>query len=1001
MALVVVLLLLFVTVGALMLHGQSLIRGRAQTLERLVERLEAGLAALAQQAEALERRLTALEPSSGTQGGDPLDAEPVPEAEAPLDPIPPPAPGAQQPKAPGASAPPPPLIRRRLAQAPRHTPPTPFPTALPSPPPPLRWSRGIGQKFIENWTGILGVVVVVAGVTFLVINLALRLPAFERFLLTVAAAMALVAPSVLLGRRPTWRRLTSWMRSGGAALFLFACAASGGFPALGLQWLFDPWQALALLSLGVVPNLALAGLARSQTMASLHVLLALVPLMVVVQTQRYLAGETLAIASLVALVGLLLPLRHPWDRHRLLVSWSYGLFHGAWFLHCAAGLQANGDLRLGAAGAAVVVFGSGVLLGHRRYRAGGAWEAPRPIALPLALQLTNWGALGLALLVYPQQAAGRAAALALAALLAVLLARSARTAKVRWLHLSDTLVAQALAMAVVLSLAPLIANSLLLVFTLLVETLLFLRVGVAENDSTIRGVGWALLNLLGLALVLAGLAAGGVPAGADLPFQNVVVLVVAALLTTWVQLLLSRRAISLPLASLPGWWAGALMVTAAMVCAPEPARETVALIGLGVQLLVARRWRPPGLMGGSAMAVLLVHLVAWGAMVASGPWQPLALLAHLVPLTLLSLLTTVAAGSAWGRPLGIDLLGINAGLGAYLLFEPVSPLIPGVVWLLLSLLALVASDRLHRNDVTHVLVLGLLYLLAFAGAFVVVISDSPALVGAGPIIVPIRLWIELFALAVVLFWWFFSPREGLRAHPLWRRVHPLFPEAALVGGLVVALNEVGDLALPVAWSLLALALISPPCRRWFPPRLALYGVLLYWIAIASGVAMVASRVAPSPRWFEQPQALGLVAIGLQTLFIVASHRWLDPQDLCNPGGLSLLGWLGRRIAARRNPWLYYPLFAAVAYVLFLRYDHSLLTLFWAAEAFTVFLLGVLLREKGFRTLALVGLGAVQLRLVAIDMAQSDLGIRGLVFIGVGLLMLGMNAIESRFRRRFD
>ena len=93
---------------------------------------------------------------------------------------------------------------------------------------------------IENWTGILGVVVLVAGVTFLAVSLALRLGPLARFLLTLLVALALMLPSALWGRRHSWRRLSLWMRSGGAALILFACVAAGGLPELGLRWLNDP-----------------------------------------------------------------------------------------------------------------------------------------------------------------------------------------------------------------------------------------------------------------------------------------------------------------------------------------------------------------------------------------------------------------------------------------------------------------------------------------------------------------------------------------------------------------------------------------------------------------------------------------------------------------------------------------------------------------------------------------------------------------------------------------
>jgi len=219
-------------------------------------------------------------------------------------------------------------------------------------------------------------------------------------------------------------------------------------------------------------------------------------------------------------------------------------------------------------------------------------------------------------------------------------------------------------------------------------------------------------------------------------------------------------------------------------------------------------------------------------------------------------------------------------------------------------------------------------------------------------------------------------------------------------GLTI-LNEITVLWRPVAWSLLALALLSTPLRRLFAPRLQVYSVLFYWLAVATLVAMLSTLESPSAQWWAQPQQIGLVAIGLQLGYIVASHRWLDLEQLRQPGGLAPLVWIGQRVANQRNRWLYYPMFAAVAYYLALRYDRSLLTLLWAAEAFAIYVLSAVLREGQFRVVALLGLGGCLLRLLAIDMAQADLGLRGLVFIGVGLLMLAMNAIYNRFRSRFE
>jgi hypothetical protein len=59
-----------------------------------------------------------------------------------------------------------------------------------------------------------------------------------------------------------------------------------------------------------------------------------------------------------------------------------------------------------------------------------------------------------------------------------------------------------------------------------------------------------------------------------------------------------------------------------------------------------------------------------------------------------------------------------------------------------------------------------------------------------------------------------------------------------------------------------------------------------------------------------------------------------------------------------------------------------------------------LRDGQFRLVALLALAACLMRLLVVDMAEADLGLRGLVFVGVGLLMLAMNALYKRFEDRF-
>ncbi|WP_172820828.1 hypothetical protein [Cyanobium sp. NIES-981] len=1329
---------------------------RGLSLDQRLERQEAAVAAILLRFDRLELELERLQRQMGaprgeapTAAGQRPDQSPSPESdrtparrpqareaaerEAGEQPAParrPPPPLRPEPRRePPPPQPPPPQTR---PQPPPHTHPQPAP---PPPPPPLgpqavraaapprapgpwqqRWRRW-EQLLIANWTGLLGVVVVVAGVTFAAINVALQFNPWQRFLLVVAAATAMALPSLLLKPASPWLRLSRWLRSGGAALLLFACTAAGGLPQLGLQWLDDPGQSLALLGAAIAVNLVLAAVATNQTVAGLHVVVCLVPLTIVPQ-----GGLILAVASLVALVGVVLPLARPWYGHRLLVGLSYGLFHANWVVRTLPLLAGSDTLRNQAALAAALVFISGTVLLQRpqRLRQHG-------LTLPLLVQLVNSGGLALALLLEPPQLGSRALALAACAGLLAVLAVRARRAELSWLRRCDVILAQAFSLAALLSLGPWVANPTLLTALVLLECLALLHLGHQDPDTMVRQLGWWLSLLAGLAL--AAVTLGAAPPGQAPPLQNSAVLLVsgalalasqhrvhrpkalpgaggmgwigalllwlgssvippdawqpwltvtvltaallsarhwqlpggaqglAAMITlihigSWIRLLnqvpwapQSLAALTLPpllLALLllcdrrhdvpraTGWWllclsggfwgqmtllvrlgvvgperlaghavlllaGGALLVAVqlgmmrwrlrapwpelmgwlgpgllllgSLGCLPRPWPEPIAtallqlslLVGLwrrppglvagttaatgvllagswvwllapqswswqellprllplvlvvqilwlrgaraprrgawillngtavalllsallawavgpevirsraatlliagqlipvlhgrlqrtgipqllppalawqgaaltyagvalglpapwrgiggllafGGLLLLARQWRPSGLHAAAACGVTALHLQLWLQLLLQQPCPAQEVLQILLPLAALALLQRLAdrpgpdSGVGGLNPLPIYLIGSGAGLASWLLLAPVSPLIPPVAWLLLALLALELTSRLPMADGRHALICAVGLLLAFACGYGLVISQSPVLLELGGLTLPGRFAIELLAMAVFLYWWFLPSSSRLTGLALWNRLHPLLLEALVLGTVVTVLSEVEVFWRPVAWAGLALLVILRPIRRLFAARLQIYAVLLYWLSLATLLAVLSTLQTPAQAWILQPGQIALLAMGLQVGFILVTHRQLDVEQLSSSRAWGPLGWIGRRISRRPHRWIYLPLFAVVTYYLWLRYDRALLTLLWTTEAFVIYGLSAVLRDGKFRLLALIALGACLLRLVAIDMAQADLGIRGAVFIGVGLLMVGMNALYNRFRNRFE
>jgi hypothetical protein len=845
-----------------------------------------------------------------------------------------------------------------------------------APPPPLEPPAGLSalgrsptwrrleRLLIEHWTGIVGVLVVVAGITFLAINLALRLQPFTRFLGLLAAAALLAAPALLARRRPQWNPLASWMGSGAAALVLFACAASGGLPTLGLQWVDQPGPALALLCLAMGLNLALAAAAGTQTLAALHTAVNLLPLAIVPAS-----SFSLVLASIVALVGQLLPRRRPWHGERLAVGLAYGLFLIRWCTVPGSGSEAP-ETRALAIGAAVVVFGAGALLPQRQ-RAGNREFSP----LALLGQLLHWGGLTLVLLLVPQQLVVRLLGLAAAALVALLL--GLRAQRRGWLALgrSQLLIGQTLFLAGLQSLDPLQPDVLLLALALLVESALFLRLAIRQADPLLQGISWGLVAGSGGWLLLAGLEAGS-------SLQASSVMLIAGSATTKLQRDLGDDQTPQPLPGLFSWWAALQFLVGAMVCAPVGMGSWLALGSLGTLASRSREPLPAALPEATATAVLLAHLIGWGRLLEplNQAGQPLAAASVMLQLTPLMLLAATLVIRRMGLPLGIHLIGGSLLLAAQLLLAPINTPLPAIAWLLLSLLALQLARRLPRAIALPVLQQGL---LALAIGLLAAITLPFSLQGAS------RLAITLLASGVLLRWWFIDPGDRLGQLPLWRRFHPYLLELNL---LLLAIRLSGDVPATwqaPSWLLLALVLLNPRLRRWFEPRLQVWSVIAAWI----GIALVMVR----------PEAHPLIAISLMIIYVVLSHRWLQLQPdavPATPAGLGLLEQLAKLVARAPNPLLYAPLFVAMAVVLASHFDHSLLTLLWATEAFVIYVLSAVLRDSRFRVVALIALGSCLWRLVAVDMAQSDLTNRGVVFVGVGLLMLAMNALASRFRSRF-
>jgi hypothetical protein len=419
----------------------------------------------------------------------------------------------------------------------------------------------------------------------------------------------------------------------------------------------------------------------------------------------------------------------------------------------------------------------------------------------------------------------------------------------------------------------------------------------------------------------------------------------------------------------PGVWAGLLLAAVGYLGLQwsyalwPPARQLASagavllylLPTLAVPLVGARvSWWPPAhrFVRGPWVYLLGLHLVV--ALVAAVPAGHVAYLA--LGFTGLAG-AAFAAAQVWRRRLPDDSAVWRAGL-------------PDRYLLHLSYGLLTASLLTHG------------YLLTLNERF----FGQPAEYGTAAL-----LFATLTALALA------APPATYPVYNSWRRLHPGLPEAALLFGTATLGHHVRTPWLPLLWAGAALVLTFLAAR--IPVRLrrlVVYGHLYYWLAAGTASLACLRYLSPaqllSPEWWGLTAAVALLfgyaALALQTG--KTSYAGLSPawDRLAHPP---------RRVL---EAWLLYPAFLALTLLLVQSFDRSVLTVLLMLEVVAVFSTSLLLRRQDLRYLALAGMLGSLLRLVFFDLSRSGTITRAFVFIFMGLLLLGMNALYARFKARF-
>lgn len=878
---------------------------------------------------------------------------------------------------------------------------------------PVIWVK-LEKQLVENWTGILGAAIMVMGIGFLAIYAAVFLSSVFRFAMLCVVSVFLFAIYFLLYKKEKWDKLARWMRSSSGAVLMFAFLGAGSIP--GLKFIDDPYISLALLVFGVILNLYFGYAGGTQYFASLHVLISLAGLAVAPQS-----AVTLVISGFVVFASIAITFKSRWEYHLLLSISSFFAYHFYWYRISA--FDAHNlppDMRI-AGIASTLLVGMMAIFSHYR----DIYKTDKFVTLPFVVHILNWAFLGAGLMLYSTGSKWNSIILGVASVIVFLLSRRAGVVGIRWLYVTDVLISQSLAIFTIITISRWDIDNLLIAMIAYLEINIYLVIIDRKGDWILQKTGMAMHHLSSMILIGYSISIFDYGNKPLLIENSIVILFVLFIETIFHFYNIKKNGEAFD--SVSGYFplkpsckvsiSGVFIPVMAVVLCAYLHRYLWAsylIASLCIFLLVVRqKMQSNGIGIGLILLVPAVFVISWKYILLSSDLSNISIIIYSAPLFVLAVaivkLSYIEILNRHVKWAGVYLFSINLVLVMYILLEPVSKFIPGILCLIFSVLYLEAAQYLRRkykSDLDKdnkgsidqfILHAAYVFIAMFLVRHFTVDLQAESYLGN----FTIRFLIESFALVVFIYWMLAKKSAEGKAFLSWKYLHPLMSELTIVFAMMILIQETSPLIHPLLWICGSIVLLLSG-RIWggIVSRFRFYSLLLHWIAVFSLAFILASYVIPSTDLFDQIWLWGAIAILMQFLFITLFYKLGDLDKIYLPQPVKCLAHLINSIDKHRNLAIYYPFFISVAIFIYKSFYEAFHTLLWVVEAFSIFVVSVILKENHFRYLSMGLLAICLMRLMIYDLSKSGTIVKGIVFVCVGVLMLVMNTIYNKFKDRF-
>ncbi|MBM9500932.1 hypothetical protein JWG44_11790 [Leptospira sp. 201903071] len=677
------------------------------------------------------------------------------------------------------------------------------------------WKK-IEKPLSENWTGILGAVILVAGISFLGIYALFILSAFFRCLLVLSFAGVLFGLSLWLGKKSEFRTISLALKSSAAAVFLFVSLGSGYIETL--KWLENSYLALAVLTSGILLNLFTGYRSKNETFASLHTILGLVSISI-----PQASGFTLGVTALICLPGVIWNYSERRQLHLLIVSTGFFAAHLFWN-HQIYSTSRPAGLEVVFPIVCILPVFCGALLVHYRETLYGKKEFE---LFPLVSHLLNWSYLGISLIQYSQKSKYSTILLFFAAGVVWVLSSTAKRKDISWLFLTDRLVSQSLIVFAIFSLHLWSLGNLSILAILALEILIFSWICFKEDNRFLERVSLSLTTLVFGILIFFSYKEFFDSPSPGLVVQEALVsqigyglLIIAlvgfiGILERKFPIVKEELSLTSLLVTVMGLLAGGGLFSLYLFFSKETYGIWIPSILLGVILILRERLFSKRLLFTIWILTPLVTLTLWKSIATITEENPERILIVSLPwlLPFLIYLKNCRIGEGNRQIFWPGIFGFTSHLifTSYFYLNLKSSLLFGSFAILLSLLYLELGKWSHKNEKEKTAdqekLFHSFYILAFVLAGLFLLRHFSVEFQASSILfgIPARFWIEILAASLFLYWVLF-PEEEFSSLSWLRSAQPLFWELLIAVVVIGIYTETPGRILSFAMALTTLIL---------------------------------------------------------------------------------------------------------------------------------------------------------------------------------------------------